>query len=84
MCGVKRGQSKVCDTRFSAVLDGVLNEGKQSCGKVSKEPNAILNELDIHSDFLGTGCFYLRKRFEIVVIISALNGVQKMQLRCLK
>lgn len=71
MCGGKRGQSKVCDTRFSAVLDEVLNEGKQSCGKVSKEPRAILNELDMHGDCLGTGSFYLRKRFEIVEIVPA-------------
>lgn len=41
VCGGKRGQSKVCDTRSSAVLDGVLNEKKQSYGKVSKAPREI-------------------------------------------
>lgn len=80
--GGKRRQSRVCDTRFFAVLEGILNERKQSYGKVSKEPREILNELDIPSDYLGTGCFYLRKKFGVVGIIPALSGIQKMQLRC--
>lgn len=48
----KGGQSKVCDTMSSAVLDGVLNERKQKCGKVSKEPREILTQLNIHNDYL--------------------------------
>lgn len=78
----KRGQSKVCDTRSSAVLDGVLNEKKRSYGKVSKEPREITKSVGYTNDYLGSGCFYLRKRFGVVEIIPVLSGDHKMQLRC--
>lgn len=68
MWGGNRSQSKICDSRSSAVLNGLLNERKQSCGKVSKEPRQVLLGLDIHSDCLGIGSFYLRKRFGVVEI----------------